>query len=138
MRPTHTVSDEKVVIKIEDPSSPLNASFGGKSFPLVDEFFRFPTPPYTREKLHILLSIDTDKTDLKQYTCAGCQREDNDYAVSWIRTYGKGRVFYSVLGHQANDYSTTFLMEHFLAGIQYIAGDLDADSTPSAKLTPGK
>jgi type 1 glutamine amidotransferase/sugar phosphate isomerase/epimerase len=132
----HTVADEKVTIHIEDPSSPLTASFGGKPFAWTDEFFRFPTPPYTREKLHILLTIDASQTDMKQYTCAGCLREDNDYAVSWIREYGKGRVFYSVLGHQANDYSTPFLMEHFLAGIQYIAGDLDADSTPSARLTP--
>jgi len=73
---------------------------------------------------------------MKQYTCAGCLRDDNDYAVSWIRQYGKGRVFYTVLGHQAADFSAPLLMEHFLAGIQYILGDLDADSTPSAKLAP--
>jgi len=132
----HTVSDEKVTIKGDDPASPLTAPFGGKSFAWTDEFFRFPTPPYTRDKLHILLTIDAAKTDMKQYTCAGCLRDDNDYAVSWIRQYGKGRVFYTVLGHQAADFSAPLLMEHFLAGIQYILGDLDADSTPSAKLAP--
>lgn len=130
----HAISDEKVTIKVDDPASPLTAAFGGKSFAWTDEFFRFPTPPYSREKLHILLSIDADKTDMKQYTCAGCLRDDNDYAVSWIHDYGKGRVFYSVLGHTPSDFQAPFLVEHFLAGIQYILGDLDSDSTPSARL----
>ena len=71
---------------------------------------------------------------MKQYTCAGCLRDDNDYAVSWIHNYGKGRVFYSVLGHTPSDFQAPFLVEHFLAGIQYILGDLDSDSTPSARL----
>ena len=38
-------------------------------------FFRFPTPPYSREKLHVLLTIDAARTDMKRYTCAGCLRE---------------------------------------------------------------
>jgi type 1 glutamine amidotransferase len=131
----HAVNNEKVVIKVDDPASPINAAFGGKSFEWVGEFFRFPSPPYSREKLHILLTIDAEKTNMKQYTCAGCQREDNDYAVSWIRSYGSGRVFYSNLGHTKSDFWAPPIVEHFFAGIQFILGDLDADATPSAKRT---
>src|SRR6185503_5841800 len=129
----HAVSNEKVVLQVDDAASPLNAAFGGKSFEWTGEFFRFPSPPYSRQKLHVLLTIDPEKTDMKQYTCAGCQREDNDYAVSWIRTFGKGRVFYTNLGHSKSDFWAPPLVEHFLAGIQFILGDLDADATPVAK-----
>ena len=65
------------------------------------------------------------------YDCAGCTRPDGDYAVSWIHNYGKGRVFYTVLGHTAADFWNPPILAHFLAGIQYALGDLDADSTPS-------
>jgi type 1 glutamine amidotransferase len=134
----HTVSNESVTLKVEDPKSPLNAGFENATFPWIGEFFRYPSPPYSREKLHVLLTIDTSKTDMSRYTCAGCTREDGDYAVSWIRTYGKGRVFYTDLGHNATDFMSAMMLKHFFAGIQYILGDLDADSTPSAKLAGGK
>jgi type 1 glutamine amidotransferase/sugar phosphate isomerase/epimerase len=134
----HTVSDEHVTLKVEDPASPLNAGFHSLTFPWIGEFFRYPSPPYSREKLHVLLTIDSSKTDMSRYTCAGCTRPDGDYAVSWIRTYGKGRVFYSDLGHNPTDFESAPVVQHFLAGIQYILGDLDADATPSAKLAARK
>ena len=134
----HAVSNEGVTLKVEDTKSPLDAGFASASFPWIGEFFRYPSPPYSREKLHVLLTIDTSKTDMSRYTCAGCTREDGDYAVSWIRTYGKGRVFYTDLGHNATDFMSAPMLRHFFAGIQYILGDLDADSTPSATLAAGK
>jgi type 1 glutamine amidotransferase len=63
---------------------------------------------------------------------------DEDFPVSWVRSYEKGRVFYSSLGHGVKVYSNAILLEHFLAGIQYALGDLKADSTPSASLALGK
>ena len=59
--------------------------------------------------------------------------EDKDFPVSWIRSYEKGRVFYSSLGHGVAIYSNPVLLEHFLAGIQYALGDLKADSAPSGE-----
>ena len=124
----HTVSNEKVTIKVDDPKSPLVEGIGPDPFPWTDEFFRFPTPPYSREKLHILLTMTPDTPQ----NCAGCSRPDGDYAVSWIRNYGRGRVFYSVLGHTASDFWEPWILRHFLAGIQFALGDLAADATPSA------
>jgi hypothetical protein len=51
------------------------------------------------------------------------KRTDGDYALSWIRREGKGRVFVEVLGHSEHIYSNTPMMEHVLAGIQYALGD---------------
>ena len=54
--------------------------------------------------------------------------------MSWIREYGKGRVFYTSLGHNAHIYWNAPLLQHMLAGIQYALGDLQADATPSNQL----
>jgi type 1 glutamine amidotransferase len=134
----HAVSDEKVTFKVDDPASPLTKGFGSGPVEWTGEFFRFPSPPYSRDKLHVLLTIDAARTDMKRYTCAGCQRDDNDYAVSWIRPWQKGRVFYTNLGHNPSDFSAPAMVEHVLAGIQYILGDLDADSTPGGKIAERK
>jgi len=131
----HRDADEKVMVKLDDPASPINAAFAGKPFEFVDEYFRFPTAPYSRDRLHILISIDVARTDMNQgRACDACIRADNDYAISWIREYGKGRVFYCSLGHNPAAFWTPPLLEHFLAGIQYALGDLKADATPSARL----
>jgi type 1 glutamine amidotransferase len=84
----------------------------------------------------VLLSIDVDKTDLNQGRgcLKPCVRADNDYALSWIRSYGKGRVFYTSLGHDPIFFASPQLVDFFLRGVQFALGDLDADTTPGAKL----
>jgi type 1 glutamine amidotransferase len=136
VRGIHRENTEKAWIKIDDPNSPLTVPFAGKEFLYMDEFFRFPTPPYSREKLHVLLSMDVQKTDMNQGRACQwpCVRPDHDYAVSWIRNYGQGRVFFTILGHQPTLFTTPALADYFLRGIQFMLGDLEADATPSAKL----
>jgi type 1 glutamine amidotransferase len=139
-RGVHRANTEEAWIKIDDPNSPLTAAFDGREFLYTDEFFRFPNPPYSRGKLHILLSIDVQKTDMNQGQVfvpgSNVARPDADYAVSWIRDYGKGRVFFCILGHNPTLFKTPALAQYFLAGIQFILGDLTADATPSSKLSP--
>ena len=55
-------------------------------------------------------------------------RKDKDNPVSWIREYGKGRVFYCSLGHHAAVFRNRAVLRHWLAGVQYALGDLDADA----------
>jgi type 1 glutamine amidotransferase/sugar phosphate isomerase/epimerase len=130
---------EKQTIKVDDPSSPLTRSFGSASFEHVDEFYQFPpTSPYSREKQHILLSIDVEKSDraTDSRLCPQCTRPDQDYGLAWIRTYGQGRTYFTPLGHTNIFYTDQRWTQHLLAAIQYILGDLDADATPSAKAKP--
>jgi type 1 glutamine amidotransferase/sugar phosphate isomerase/epimerase len=135
-RGVHRENTEQATIRIEDPASPLTAAFGGQEFVYQDELFRFPNPPYSRDKLHVLLTIDVAKTDMNQgRPCASpCVRPDQDYAVSWIRSYGNGRVFFCILGHNPTIFTTPKVAQFFLAGIQFILGDLEADTTPSSRL----
>jgi hypothetical protein len=58
-----------------------------------------------------------------------------DYGSVWIKSYGKGRVFNCAMGHTPTLFATPDLAQLILNGIQFILGDLPADTTPSAKLS---
>ena len=127
---------EPQMIKIDDPRSPLTKSFGGASFEHTDEFYIFPpSSPYSRAKQHVLLSIDvalSDRATANRF-CAACTRPDQDYALAWIKAYGKGRTYFTPLGHTTSFYTDPRWTTHLLAAIQYILGDLDADATPGTR-----
>lgn len=128
---------ETQVLKIDDPASPLASMFDAKGFEHTDEFYHFPaSSPYTREKQHVLMSIDVDKSDMATAGkfCAECTRPDQDYAVAWIKSYGKGRIYVTPLGHTPILYTSPQWEKHMLAAVQFMLGDLDADTTPSARL----
>ena len=115
--------------KLDDPGHPLNGAFGGQGFSAGDEIYQQQSPFYQRAKLHVLVSLDMG--DKATCDAAGQRRADKDNAVSWIRPYGKGRVFYTSFAHDQRAYLNKATLTHILAGIQYAAGDLKADDTPA-------
>ncbi len=126
--------DETITLKPDDPNHPINAAFKGRSFQIADEVFQFQHP-YSRDRLRVLLSIDIERTDMSPTRRFLPERaKDKDFAMSWIRQHGNGRVFYSSLGHNAHIFWNAPVLEHFLAGFQYALGDLKADATPSNKI----
>lgn len=139
----HHEPTEAAWLKIDDPANPINAGFHGKAYLRQDEFFRFRAP-LDRSKVHVLLSIDTARTDMGQWSDAArallpvggkkipdiLGRSDDDYAVSWIKPYGKGRVFYTTMGHVPTLFMDPPVARHMLGGLQYILGDLKVDDTP--------
>lgn len=132
----HKASDEHVWIKLDDADHPLNRVFGGQGFEYLDEFFRFGEP-YSRQRVRVLLSIDTAKTDVNAGQPRGdVIRPDNDYALAWVRSYGRGRVFYSTIAHNPHVFWDAKMLQFYLGAIQFALGDLPVPTTPSAKLTP--
>lgn len=122
--------NETITIKIDDPKSPLTSVFKGKGFETTDEVYQFQEPDL-RGRLHVLLAVDVEKTDLgPKRRFLKIRMADKDFPMTWIKPHEKGRVFYSSLGHNSHIYSNPALLEHFLAGIQYALGDLKADDRP--------
>mgnify|MGYP000564504959 CR=1 FL=1 len=124
--------NEKVVLKVDDPEHPIVAMFAGQPFEVADEIYQF-REPYSRDRLRVLLSLDAERTDL---TKPGIRRQDKDFAVSWVRRYGAGRVFYCSLGHRDEIFWSPQILRHYLAGIQFALGDLSADATASGGSGP--
>jgi type 1 glutamine amidotransferase len=131
----HKTNTEHVFIKRDDLTHPVTQPFGG-DFDYRDEFFRVHEP-YSRERVRVLLSIDTGKTDMTQKPSYGkVERADNDYALAWVRQYGRGRVFYCGFAHHPSVFWDPKMLQFYLAATQFALGDLPAPTTPSAKLTP--
>ena len=122
-------------LKIDDPNSPITKHFEGHDvLSYIDELYHFPpNGPYSREKLHVLMSINMAKSPPRGRQ--GAVRPDNDYGLVWIRSYGNGRVFNCALGHSVLLFGTPTMAQMILNGIQFVLGDLEADTTPSAKLS---
>ena len=115
-------------VKVDDPTSPLNAAFQGKGFDVTDEIMQLQEPTL-RQRLRVLLSVDMEKSKPTRGPLP-VRQQDKDFPLTWIRTEGKGRVFTSGIGHNASVFWNAPLLQHFLAGIQYALGDLEADATP--------
>ncbi len=113
-------------VKIDAPDNAVTKPFNGETFKIKDEIYQLKDP-YTRDDRRVLLSLDL--TDPVTGKTKG-KREDKDYAIAWIKKEGKGRVFYSSLGHAENVFTIPDVLEFLLNGIQYALGDLPADDSP--------
>lgn len=127
---------ENGVMKVYDKNNPIAAPFNYEDLPFREEYYRFEHEGNTRlrwDKVRVLLTVDLDEkvTASTDKPWAGYKRPDKVYPVAWIREYGKGRVFYNSLGHMPETFMRAEIVGHFLAGIQYILGDLPADATPN-------
>ncbi len=129
----HWPDPQLIYVKIDDPKSPLTAMFHGKEFEIHDETYTFVQESFSRHNVHVLTSIDYDKMSAEDKAKEVNPRSDADYALSYIRREGKGRVFYEGHGHSDRVYAMTPMLEHLRAGIQYALGDLKADDSPSVK-----
>lgn len=129
----HWVDPQLIITKIDDPKSPLTAMFKGQEFEIRDETYTFAQDSFSRTNVHVLTSINFDKMSAEDKAKESNPRTDGDYALSYIRAEGKGRVFYEAHGHSPRVYAMTPMLEHIRAGIQYAIGDLKADDSPSKK-----
>ncbi len=128
--------NEWITIQVEETDHPLNRTIGYEKFEISDEVFQF-SEPYSRDHVRVLMSIDISGTDTSMSRrILPERRADGDLALSWIREYGKGRVYYSSFGDNPNINWDTRILNHYLSGIQYALGDLKAPATPNHKLTP--
>ena len=116
-------------VKLDDADHPINASFKGENFEIRDEIYQMKSPPYSRQNQHLLLSLNLEHAPTAAQ--GGQRRDDKDYGISWIKRSGKGRVFYCSLGHNEDVFWNKDVVAHYLAGIQYALGDLNANDSPS-------
>jgi uncharacterized protein len=111
---------------VEDPGFPGLQGWP-RSIMLRDEIYQVKR--YSRDNLRVLMRLDPGRLDLKN---RHVHRTDRDFAVTWAKTYGKGRVFYSSLGHVPENWDRPDVQELFTGAIRWAVGLVDADVTPRA------
>ncbi len=121
--------------KIDDPDHPLMAAFEGKGFKISDEIYRTDPPLYSRDKQRVLMSLDM--SDPTTAGAKGVKPSDADTGITWIKTWGKGRMFYCSLGHNDHIFWNPTILQHYLDGIQFALGDYKVDTTPLASSGKG-
>jgi type 1 glutamine amidotransferase len=119
---------EELTLKLVEPSHPLLKAFEGKPFTHLDEPYLF-NKAYADKNFRPLLEIDLASLDPKALQAMKGDRRH----VSWIKSHGKGRVFYCSPSHRPESYEHTSMLQYYLDGIQYALGDLECDDSPISK-----
>jgi type 1 glutamine amidotransferase len=111
---------------IEDPNFPAMRHFN-KAFRIRDEMYM--AKDWSRDKVNVLMRLDDTKLD---YTGKNV-RPDHDFALAWSKMYGKGRVFYSTLGHTNESWDDPDVQKMYLEAIKWVLGRTEGSTTPHAR-----
>jgi uncharacterized protein len=103
-------------IIVEDPTFPAVRHFPS-AFVKRDEIYQ--AKAWSRDKVNVLLSLDSTKLD---YNNPRVHRQDHDFAVAWSKMYGKGRVFYSTLGHTKEAWDDPDIQKMYFEAIKWSLG----------------
>ncbi len=114
---------------VVDPNFPGMKAFGNGGM-FKDEFYQLSH--FTSDQNHVVLRLDTTNLDpTKRGIVAG-----DSYAEAYAKMYGKGRVFYSALGHAPATWDDPRVQDMYLGAIKWALGLVDADVTPNPLATP--
>jgi type 1 glutamine amidotransferase len=84
-----------------------------------------------REDLHVVLVQETDGMKGPEY-------DRPAYPETWARMHGKGRVFYTSMGHRDDVWTNPIFHDVLAGGIIWALGDVAADVTPNLlQVAPG-
>ena len=111
-------------ILVEDPNFPGMQQWP-KFFVLKDEIYQMKD--FSRGNVRVLMRLDATKLDLNN---PRVHRKDLDFAVTWAKMYGKGRVYYSTLGHVEQNWDDPRMQKMYVEAIKWAMGLADADVTP--------
>jgi type 1 glutamine amidotransferase len=117
---------------MEDPAFPGMQVFP-LAFTLRDEIYQMKA--FSRQTTRVLMRLDASKLDLSN---PRVHRADRDFAVTWAKSYGKGRVFYTSLGHVAATWDRPDFQAMFIDAIKWAMGLIDAEPAPRPAPAPVK
>ena len=106
----------------ESPDFPAVRHFPHE-FVKFDEIYQ--AKEWSRDKVNVLLSLDPDRLD---YNNPRVHRTDHDFAVAWSKMYGKGRVFYSTLGHTEESWTDPDIRKMYFEAIRWALGMTDGST----------
>lgn len=99
----------------EEPSFPAMSQ-------LPHEFWKqdelYMPRDWSRANVNVLLRMDQNKMNFTGMTTP----PGSDVAVAWVKMYGKGRVFYSSLGHTKEAYSDPDIRHMYQEAVKWVLG----------------
>jgi type 1 glutamine amidotransferase len=105
---------------IEDTNNPSTEGLPLK-WKRADEWYNYTGTP--RGCAHVLATVD-------ESTYVG-GKVGADHPIAWCRQIGRGRMWYTAMGHEPEAFSDPLFCRHLLGGILLAAGQKTADFTPN-------
>jgi type 1 glutamine amidotransferase len=97
--------------KVEDAEHPATAHLA-PAFEITDEIYEWKANP--RPVVHVLFALDAHPPDGHPD-----QNQPGDFPLAWTRSHGKGRVFYTALGHGDETWKDERFKKHLLGAIRW-------------------
>ncbi|HZJ17903.1 MAG TPA: ThuA domain-containing protein [Chthoniobacteraceae bacterium] len=120
-------AQQKATMRCVDPKFPGLAQHAD-GFALQEEWYSLKD---FREDVHVLLVQETENMK-------GIEYERPAYPATWTRKHGKGRVFYTSMGHREDVWTNPIFHDVLAGGITWALGDITADVTPNLlQVAPG-
>ncbi len=116
-------------IVVEDPNFPAVRHFPHE-FVKYDEIYQ--PKEWSRDKVNVLMSLDASRLDYSNNP--RIHRTDHDFAVAWSKMYGKGRVFYSTLGHTEESWQDPDIRKMYFEAIKWALGMTEGSTASHGKV----
>jgi hypothetical protein len=114
--------------RIEVADNAFPATKGLNDYTLLDEWYALKN---FAPDLHVLLVQQTQGME-------GAMYHRPAYPATWARRHGKGRVFYTSMGHRDDVWTNPLFQQVLLGAISWATGNVEADVTPNLdSVTPG-
>lgn len=111
------------VIRVVDASHPTMAHVPD-GWKLNEEWYTFHK--FTKDTLHVLALMDPGEERAKQ-----AMYNTPAYPVIWCSTLGKGRVYYSALGHREDIWTNPVFQQTVIDAFRWAAGQGPAQAQPN-------
>jgi type 1 glutamine amidotransferase len=115
---------------LEDRDFPATRHFPA-AFTITDEIYQIKE--FSRDRVRVLMRLDDSKLD---YAKPNIHRADKDFAITWVRNYGKGRVFHCGFGHTDAVWNQPDIQKMWLEAFKWALGLTPGDATPRPR--PGQ
>ncbi len=113
-------AQQQAAMKVVSPNFPGTEGLGA-SFRLHDEWYAMKD---FAKNLHVILVQETEGME-------GAMYQRPPFPATWARMHGKGRVFFSSMGHREDVWTNQIFQKIMLGGIAWAMGHVDADITPN-------
>lgn len=115
---------------VEDRNNPATRHLGPE-WKVTDEIYHMKVD--NRPTVHVLLALKTQPMDgVKDEQGVDQSGKPTDMLIAWTKMYGKGRVFYTALGHRTDVWESQPYQQHLLGGIRWALGLARGSARPQA------
>jgi putative membrane-bound dehydrogenase-like protein len=122
--------DTTITMKVLDPihaaAKPWvgGESGAGEGLTFKEEIYQHKN--FDPATVHVILGLDMEKTELKK---------PQFIPIAWCKQHGKGRMFYTSLGHREDVWTNPRYQDHLIAAIAWLTGQAMGDAKPNPEVS---